>query len=414
MSHCGGRITVPQSLWDILDALALAAVRGGGSVEVRRSRCISGMVAGLRLLGYRAEYVSSSRVEIREAGEAEGGSLTLRCPLPVYLLAPLAAARLGPGRRLLLRIQLPRSVLKALVEALNLLGARAWLLEGGRGEGLVVEAALPRRIVTGRLYTGWLPLVAGLIHASILLDTRLIVSLIASRIIGELWLAATLARLGISYEEAVRGTKIAFEPSLVSTSTVEPGQVGGAASVLLAALPLAEGSGEIELVELPRSSLWAAKAAAAQAGLVLEDNACNGGTCTGTLRPSREAALNGAQVRPARIIQYDPDYLYFFVALYAKERGGVVEAPHLHYEVGEVAESRLGDIRLTYEAPLLRIERIEDREAKTRLVCTNPLLCAAAYGLHAGSGQGSIGGLESLDDRLPGFLEVAEVTGCLS
>lgn len=409
MRRCGGRVEVPPGLWDILDSLALAAVRGGGSVEVRRSRCVSGMVAGLRLLGYQAEYVSSSRVEVRDAGRAEGGSLTLRCPMPVYLLAPLAAARLEPGRRLVLRSPLPRQALKTLVEAVSLLGSRAWLLEGGRGEGLVVEAGLPRRIAAGRLYTGWLPIVAGLVYASILLEARLIVSLIASRIIGESWLAATLARLGVSYEDAVRGTRVSLDPSSVSLPPEKPGQLGGAA-VLLAALPLAKGSGEIVLEKLPRPGLWAARAAAAQAGLVLEDAGCSDSFCTGVLRPAEEASRE-AGAGPSRIIQHDPDYLYFFVALYAARGGGAVEAPHLHYDAGDMAQVNLGGVRLTYEAPLLRIESGED---EGRLTCSSPLSCAAAYGALAAHGErAGPEGLEVLDDRLPGFLEVAEITGCL-
>jgi hypothetical protein len=140
-SPCGGVFEAPVSLWWGLAAVAAAAVRGGGEAEAPRSRCVEELAAGLRLLGYRVERVSGSRLVVdEEEPRGAGGSLAVRCGLlPAALLVPLAAVRLAPGRRLVLRSEAAGGEAgRALVEAAVLLGARAWRLENGRG--VVVEA----------------------------------------------------------------------------------------------------------------------------------------------------------------------------------------------------------------------------------------------------------------------------------
>ncbi len=384
----------PYSLFGSLSALAAAAVVGGGEVRVARSRCVGDMAAGLRLLGYRVDRVSGEAVVVRdEGGVGRGGVFSLRGPClhPLAFLAPLAAVRLAPGARLVFRVSAPSRLWRWLVEAVGLLGGRAWPLEGG---GVVVEAGAGRRLVAGRLYTGWLGLAAGLVYAAVYAEARLAVSLVASGLAGYRWLRGSLAMLGIEAGDVLRGLRLVYEPGAGPRGGgFEPWRSGGAA--LMALLPLARHGGSVELRGLAEGDaglfVEAAGAAGLRAGLV---GGCGGRGCV--VGVGAGGGVPG-QV-PARVLAEEPDYLYPAAAGLAL--GGSLEAPYLCVEDPAVAGDRVEAGRVT--------------GAGCGGEPSSLLACAASYGGYAYGSSPPPRGLGALDDRLPGFLALAEEAGCLA
>jgi len=362
---------------------------------VARSRCIRDFVAGLRLLGYQADYVSSDRVTVREADAPRGGRFAPRgsCTHQVILLALLAATRLPPTRRLTIMAELEPRLLRGLVEAASVLGARAWPLEGLRG--LVVEGGAPRRLVIGRLYTGWLPVLAGVVYAAMLHGQKLLLNLVAPEFVGWRWFRQSLALLGIRAEEVLRGTRLVLEDAYPRLTTAQPWRSGAAA--VLALLPIARQGGKAELV-IDSDEADKLAQLARQLGLSMKAR-CVGDVCEALLSTGgAEEALSHGEG------QWDPDYLYPLVA--GTARGGSIRAPY--YYVEQPSADSLLHFRDSHIVPAGGVA------ATPACSGNSPLTCAYLYGLYAyGILDSPPRGLEVLDDRLPGFVSLAQEAGCL-
>jgi len=402
LTVCGGAVEAPTSLWGALSLLAAAAVAGGGEVRVPRSRCISDLAAGLRLLGYNVAYVASDKLVIEESGEARGGRVVARgpCTHQLVLLSLLAAARLGPSRRLVIHSKRVDSrVARWIVEAASLLGARAWPLEGGHG--LLVEGGVARRTVVGRLYTGWLPLLAAMVYAAVSRGQSLYVALSTSELVGWRWFKHSLGYIGLDADAVLRGYRLVLKhserPTLHATSAWRSG-----ATVLTAILPVKRLGGTIRIENVDSDEWQDFTMAAAQLGLEVARSTCSATYCDAELRPGGGAASAHYEVGPD-----EPDYLYVYTAALAG--GGSVHAPYFYVEDGGLAAAKNP---LVVEGGFLTVKSGYSGPISCR--DGSPLLCAYAYGLYAYGAVKSPTGIEVLDDRLPGFASAAQQTGCIA
>ena len=412
--RCGGVVEAAEPLWRLMARVVVAAAAGGGELEVGHgvsgSGCLRVLLHGLRLLGFRAEWVSSTRLVVGPGGEQRGRGLVVsECGLlPFALLAPLAAVSLRPGAQLHLRSSLLRGspLLRGLVEAASLLGARAW--PGEQGDRVVVEGAPPRRMATGRLYSGWLPLVAGLVVAAAYSGTGLAVTIHAPRLLGEAWLEEALSLAGLAPGEVLRGSRVVLAPGRGLEPRWE--QVGrprgGAAQALLAVLPMLWLGGEAELKGLEGDAAEAAAGLARSLGFNAEAHG-------GSLRVSAEP---GAALSSLLEGGRDPDVFYLGVAHAAAAAGGGAAPARVAvlegYRVPEQLATGGAALRLSGDSVVAEAGGTEPGAA-TRDCGGNVAVCAALYGALSAGRLPLLRGAEALADRFPGVLQAASMLGCV-
>ncbi len=413
--RCGGAAEAPEPLWRLMARVVVAAAGGGGEVEVGAgasgSGCLRVLLHGLRLLGFRAEWVSSTRLVVGPGGEQRGRGLVVsECGLlPLALLAPLAAVALRPGAQLHLRSSLLRGspLLRGLVEAASLLGARAW--PGEQGDRVVVEGAPPRRVATGRLYTGWLPLVAGLVVAAAYSGTGLAVTVHAPRLLGEAWLREALSLAGLEPGEVLRGSRVVLAPGrgLEPRWELVRRPRGGAAQAVLAVLPMLWLGGEAELRGLDEEGLEEAARLARAMGFTVERR---GASLLVTAEPggALSTLLEGAS---------DPDLFYLGAAHAAAAAGGgaapVRVAVLEGYRVPEQLAVGTAVLRLSGDALVAEPATGGEQVAATRDCGGNAAVCAALYGALSAGRLPLARGAEALADRFPGVLEASSMLGCV-
>jgi len=413
-SRCGGVAEAAEPLWRLMVRVVVAAAAGGGEVVVAPgssgSACLRVLLHGLRLLGFRVEWVSSARLVASAGGEQRSRGLVVsECGLlPFALLAPLAAVALRPGAQLHLRSGLLRGspLARSLVEAASLLGARAW--PGEQGDRVVIEGAPLRRVVAGRLYTGWLPLAAGVAIAAAYAGIGLAVSLYSPRLLGQAWLDEALRLAGLEPHEVMRGTRLV----LVAGTGLSPERDnvthprGGAAQALLSVLPMLWLGGEAELRGLGREEAEAAAGLARGLGFAAE---AAGDSLRVTAEPgtAQSMLVDGAG---------NPDLFYLGLAQAAATAGGGASPLRVAalegYRVPEKLVLGGSSLRLSGDAVVAEPSG-EEAGTPGRECGGDAALCAALYGGLSAGALPLIRGAGALSDRFPGVLHAASMLGCV-
>jgi hypothetical protein len=232
------------------------------------------------------------------------------------------------------------------------------------------------------------------------------------RPLGQRWLEAAAELVGLEPGAVVRGARLVYDARLpgAPVSSVAPLRSPGA--VLAALLPLARLGGRVEVTGFGPREAELASQAAGEMGLRAEP-VCGEEGC----RLSLEAAppeRPGPQGRLGAAARAEPDAVFPLAAYAAMLGGGEVEAAGLVYEgyVSPGRAVRLGSLEAVYEEGLLRVRRLDGGE-EARGSCGDPVGCALLLGEMAAGGLETLEGLEALDDRLPGFLALSQMAGCL-
>lgn len=407
-------IEAPRSLREAMLYTVLAAIQSGNSIVDNvplRSSCMRELVKGLQLLGYRVEEISSNTIAVSDIESPRKGLLVIRCGLlPLALILPLAALRLDYGERITIRspyLEPSETQLKPFLEAVHMLGARAW--PGGSMEKLLIIEGAGRKSpgpLFGRIYKAWGPLLAGILMAGYAAGVNLKVSLYGI-VRGGIWLESLKKILHTS-------ARVEYTPSTITltiTGRSKNGSVeykasvpGSVSTTLLASLPILacnKKSWRVEFTGVPREDMeaWAKHLPPAMGYDVRVD--CSGKECRLTILGGRPRSL-------VHTVIDDPDYAYLALAHAALSNStvsGISVLEHEGYPATIFADSELargaslaGDsIVFSYGSEKL----LDDFTCSY----THTPLCSIAYGYMLRS-SGTIKAVEVLDDRMPGLLDV--------
>jgi hypothetical protein len=240
----------------------------------------------------------------------------------------------------------------------------------------------------------------GLVFAAAYSDSYLSVTVVAEEFVGTRWFKRGLELLGASADQVLRGRRLVLESGMPLSPAAGMWRSGG--SLLLALLPLVRLGGKVEaIVDADEAAMLAD--AAEPLGLHVSTK-CGEESCMAILESS-----SSSRIPSHNLVSIDPDYLYPFTASLAA--GGSIKAPY-YYAEDPLLASSTGVLKVEDEA-LLASSPESLQHLPRSCSGLGPVQCAYLYGLHAYGYNTRPQGLELLDDRLPGFLAVAEEAGCL-
>ncbi|BES82010.1 hypothetical protein [Pyrodictium abyssi] len=413
-SNASGSVRATPSLWDSMVKIVAVAARGGGEVDnVRReSKCIRGLLRALQGLGYRVDWVSSTRVSLQEdEGRAQARiTINTSCGLLVPgLVAPLAAVRLPPGGQLVVRgtseYVLSLSV-RHVIEAVIAVGGRAWP-GGGLSRLVVVEpSAYSPRGRIARLYSPPGFVAAGVVAALAAAGGGRLIAY-GTGVRGTKRMAAMIHALrlaGFEVAENSAGVLVTPASSGSGTLTAEPGIHEAA---LLMALTSPCIGGKILLEGLPSrdEDLSELEYILKATGFSVERE-CSDASCSlriDSFEPTSTVIT----------VQDDPGFTLFGIAYTASWSRLVVSGLRVAALEGlvdnklDVFLQQLG-VNAFYEddGDKLVAEAEEPREPRRRLLeCSEPAYCVAALARLLRLGDGVVEGIERIDDVAPGVLE---------
>lgn len=405
-----GRVEATPSLWDSMVKIVAAAAGGGGEVDNLRmeSRCIRDMAKALGGLGYRVEWVSSTRLHIRDEGGEPGSRVVVdtSCGLLVPgLLAPLAAVRLPPGGQFVVRgasRRPPAYSLRPIIEAVTAVGGRAWP-GGGPARLIVVEPAA----YTGAGRVARLQSPPGYVAAGVL-------AALAAAGGGRLLVYGSGVKAAKRLESMKHALREAgFRVEEGRWVEVAPGEAGGprllraepglheTALLLALASPCMEGG--LEVSGLPGgeglSGLeYLLKASGFEAGV----------EC------GRDCSLHVDSFAPSSAVvslSEDPGYVFFaaaYTAAWARLtvtglRSAVLEG--LLDEGFEAFLHQLGvEVYIEDGDRLVAAEQEPGEPGLARIECGEPAHCVAALARFMKVGRGVVKGVERIEDAAPGVL----------
>ena len=413
-SNASGSVRATPSLWDSMVKIVTVAVRGGGEVDnVRReSRCIRGLLRALQGLGYRVDWVSSTRVSLQEDESQAQARITIDTScglLAPGLVAPLAAVRLPPGGQLVVRGAsehiIPLSV-RHVIEAVIAVGGRAW--PGGSLSRLVVvepSAYSPRGRIA-RLYSPPGFIAAGVVAALAAAGGGRLITY-GTGVRGAKRMTAMIRALRLAgFEVAENSTGMLVTPASngSETLTAEPG-IHEAALLMALASPCI--GGEILLEGLPNrdEDLSGLEYMLKATGFNVERK-CSNSSCSIRVDSFEPASTVIA-------VHDDPGFTLFGIAYTASWSRLAVSGLRVAALEGlvdnklDVFLQQLG-VSAFYEndSDKLVAKAEEPKEPRRRLLeCSEPAYCVAALARLLRVGDGVVEGVERIDDAAPGVLE---------
>ena len=411
-SGASGSITALPSLWETLVGIVAVAARGDGEVDgvKRESKCITTLLRALQGLGYRAEWISSTKLTIHEEGEQKSRVVVdTTCGLLVPgLIAPLAAVRLPPGGQLIVRGTSESSLsfsLRPLIEAVIAVGGRAW--PGGTLSRLVVvEPSIYKphgRIA--RLYGPPGFIAAGV--AAALAATgggRLMTYGSPVRGVGRLAAMTRALRLA-GFEVTERG------PSLIigvledgKSRLVVEGGLHETALLLALASPCIGGEIRIEGLPIREEELstleYMLKATGFEAYKECRDPNCS------------IVATSFKPLSATITVRDEPGYMLYAAAQAAAWARLVISGLNtvtLEGLLDKRFESFLQQLGVNAfyedEGDRLVAEGEQPKSIRRNVECNDPVYCAAALARLLRLGSGSLKGIDVLEDIAPGVLE---------
>lgn len=406
----------PRSLRESMITTVLAAIHGSATVKgvPLRSGCMRELINGLRILGYRVEELSADTVEVTDIEAPKKGVFEVRCGLlTLSLILPLAAVRLDYGEQLAIRASYPellRAPIKLFIEAVHVLGAKAWHGES-MARLMVVEGTRrpSRRVLFGRTYKPWGPLLAGAILASYAAKTPLRLSL-HGVLRGKKWLEVVEKKLyGVAQVRYDQGTvTLAVTDKDTAGSPVagfETRIPGCEVASLLAALPALACNRRmwrIEIKGVSKEAIESNELSSLMPSMGYDSSiACSEKECKILIKGGKPRSL-------VHDITEDPEYAYLALAHAALSNSAVAGISILEYEGYPL--SILANSRLTEEASFTDdtiVFNYSDEKQLATFECrhSNRPLCSIAYGYMLRFG-GTIKAVEALDDRIPGLLDL--------
>ncbi len=406
----------PRSLRDSMITTVLAAIQGSVTVKgvPLRSGCMRELINGLRILGYRIEELSADTVEVTDTEAPKKGVFEVRCGLlTLSLILPLAAVRLDYGEQLAIRASYPellRAPIKLFIEAVHMLGAKAWhgesmarliVVEGMRGPS--------KRVLFGRMYKPWGPLLAGVILASYAAKTPLRLSL-HGVLRGGKWLEAAKKILNgnaqVRYDQNTLALTITKKDTIGKHTASSKARIPGCAiASLLATLPILTCDKRVWRVEIrnvSRGSIEMNELSSLMLSMGYDSSiTCEKEKCGILIKGGKPRSL-------VHNITEDPEYAYLALAHAALSNSAVTGMSMLEYEGYPL--SILVNSRLTEEASLsddTMVFNYSNEKQVATFECrhSNRPLCSIAYGYMLRFG-GTIKAVEALDDRIPGLLDL--------